>query len=747
MHQVNTTYWRQDPLNCSENCYPLPNYPQDLRDSQPFVERLLRAYIQNESGKNPVRAKTYNVLSDGNYSNTMWQQTVVFAGQLLRFYVNTLGNQVDRNTLAQRAAKDASDFMTLKVFEGSPEYCNPNCPPAIAQGFAAFKNYIGQILNQMQQSQWGGGQQSSWGQQQSNAWGSQQPKQDSVLSMFQGTGATASEALFRRQDESGVASSGNAMMDAIAERDRLLDEAEARRKEAEAKKSREIFGSGLDYDQFSGGPDGYNTGTANTGHGFSDHFQPSQSSTHPGAPDLDWLSGGSGTTTTSEQFPDTTYVHDPEPVEIEDAVLVEEWVQTPVGDDVTRAIHPAWDLSMGKPPYLPYVHADTPVPNPKLPVPLAPAFCMGIRVAHNIYTQVVLDGWIYSAKELHEMDETKHQLRYDLRPRQEPVGRVVPIYELQQDDTVVDQDFVTEAPVKLEQIVVGLEIDSAANSVMNTYNVVGSNRPAHFTYMNSRAVQVDQRYNIEDLLGNFVWTGKHANADLSVLAHGLKGLQVTSEYLYGLLNTFATQAINRVLRYELNTIARVESFADDYSELLDVLRKKYGDSILPALARCAPLVARSVACVCPPQYEDRLFLTTVTPFTAMASGFVSTPKGVDYCGEEEFTRLQTEIGDPDTPIGNACSYFVGMVRLNYMACVPWTVAEMGLGSLKAGERLLFASTNEYHAYFESVLQEAESGAPVSRVTIVTPQFEAIDLHRSEVGTQGAIVVERRSIFG
>lgn len=740
---INTQYWRQDPLNCQEQCFQLPNYPQQIRDSQPFVERLMRDYLQSVAGKNPVRARTYNELSNNNYQNQAWPKCVVFAGVLLNFYVNTMGSQGDRNNLARRAAKDSCDFMTLQIFENSPDFNNPSCPPDIAQGFGAFKNYISQILNQMQQSSWGGQQQqSSWGQQ-ANAWSNQTPKQDSVLNMFQNS-STGSDALFRRQDEALTGSTGNALLDAIMERDRKLDAEAARLKQEELDKNAQIFNSGMDYDQFSGGPSGFSTGAADTGHGFSEHFAPSQSSTHPDAPNHDWLSGG---TTTSSQFPDTVYVQEVEDAVVEEIVEIEEWIATPVGEDLSQAIHPGWDLTMGKPPYMPYVHADTPIPNPKLPVPLAPAYCMGIRVAYNLYTQVVLDGWIYSAKELHEMDYAKHQLNYNLRPRPQPAGRVVPIYELNQDENTVDQDFVTEPALKLDNVVVGLEADAAAHAAMTIYNVVAANRPVHYTYMNSRAVAVDQRYDIEELLGAFTWTGKHTTSDLSVLVEALKGLRITSEYIYKLLDGFATETLNRVLRYELNTVARVESFTEDYYELLEVLRKKYGDSILPALARTAPQVARCIACVCPPEFENRLFLTTVTPFTAMASGFKADASGVSYTGEAEFDALRAKIDDPESPIGNACGYFVGMVRLNYVACVPWSIEEMGLDHLKVGERMLFASTNEYHEYFESVLQEAEAGAPVTRVTIITPQYEAIDLHRSEVGTKGAIVVDRRSVFG
>ena len=757
--QLNQQYWRQDPLNCTEQFYPIQGFPQDFRDAQPIMERLIRAYLQSVAGSNPVRIKTYNILSNNNYQNDAWHKTVVFSGVLVRFYVNTVGGQVSRDELSRRAAKDAADFYTLQVFENSPELNNAGCPQNIAQGMAAFKSYISQILNQLQQqptqSAWGQSQQqqSAWGQQQ-NAWGTQ--KKDSTLDMFQNAGHAGSDAIFRKTEEGlPSGSTGNAYLDQMMERERLEDERARKAKEEETRKATQTFSSGAGFDQFSGGPSGYNVGAnAETGHGFQDHFESSQHSTTAGAPHLDWVESNAEIDQWAHLRPKAE-----SPV-VEDAVIVEptpvapttapaepKWVQTPVGTDFTNAIHPGWDYSNGKPPYMPYVEAVTPIPRPDLPVPVLPAKYMGIRVYFNIYTQQVIDGWIYNSEDLFKMDEKQHQLRYDLRRKEAPVGRVVPIYELNQDDSTVEQDHVTESPLVLEQAVAGLEIDAAAHSVFTVYNVVPSNRPAHFVYMNTRAVQMDQQYPIQDVLGNFVWTGKHANADLGSLVVSLRGLRTSSEYLYQRLNTFATETLNRILRYELNTVARMDSFADDYQELLEVLRKKYGDSILVALARCAPQVARSVACICPPEFEDRLFCTTVTPFTALGSGFKSTPKGMVYTSEEDYTRVQTEIGDPDTPLGIAVSFFVGMVRLNYMACVPWSLKEMGVGELKVGERLLFTSSHEYHTYFESVLAESESGAPMSRVTIVTPNYEAIDLHRSEVGTQGAIVVERRSVFG
>lgn len=727
--QLNTAYWRQDPLNGQETTFPFPGFPQDIRDAQPILERFIRAYLQEVAGSNPVRTKTYNILSDQNFQNQNWQKATCMAGVLCRYYMNTLGNREARDALTRRAAKDAADFMTLQVFEGSPEFNNQNCPADIRNGFGNFKHYITQIMQQIQGATTGSG----WGQQQ-NSWGGQtngwnQPKKDTTLDMFNGQ-TNGSEQIFRRVNDDPMGGTGNAMMDAIIERDQMLEKQRIEREQRNAQESAAMFSTGTHdlYDEYNAGPEGGSLTTSAKAE-FADHFVSS--------PDLDWMSGGSNTAVDTKTVVEPQYIMQAAaPVEVE---------QELVGSDFTRAFHPGWDLSLGKPPYMPYVHEDTPVPRADLPVPVHPAYCGNIRVYHNYYTQTVMSGWVYNNKDLNKMDPSLHQLRYDLREQPKPEGLVIPIYELNKDDVGVDQEFVKELPLKLHNAVAGLELDIAANAVKQIYNVDQAMRPVHFTYMNTRAVQVPD-INLEEAFAAFTWTGRHANSDLTVLAQAIIGLRSSSEFMAAKMDVFATETINRIMRNELNTSLRIDSFVEDYAELVQVLREQHGDKHIAALGRCSSMIARVICCVCPPEYEERLYYTTVTPFTALCSGFVSKPDGLDYCDKEAFEEAQEELRDEDHPTTRAYGNYVGLIRLGYVAVVPWTLEEMGI-DLELDARVLFPSTSEYHSYFTQVLEESQAGAPVNRVTVITTDYQAVDLHYLEVGTKGAIVVERRNVVG
>lgn len=77
MSQINTAYWRQDPMNQQGQVVPIQNLPQHQAQWQPAAEAIMRTVLQQyaQSGDH-LGIHSFNTYSQSNYMNQMWASAV-----------------------------------------------------------------------------------------------------------------------------------------------------------------------------------------------------------------------------------------------------------------------------------------------------------------------------------------------------------------------------------------------------------------------------------------------------------------------------------------------------------------------------------------------------------------------------------------------------------------------------------------------------------------------------------------------
>lgn len=195
-----------------------------------------------------------------------------------------------------------------------------------------------------------------------------------------------------------------------------------------------------------------------------------------------------------------------------------------------------------------------------------------ISVAYNFYRHFVNEtGGI--------MKYEDHELRYqNIAPVEG--NPILPVYkepEFEGTGELVQQEWLTDATFELlNSPLVGMNLDTAMAAVTFRENVAFNRKVSEFIVSSTDAVLINDMAQFKELFGGLYQDSPETN--LHTLWNLVRDLEGYSQPLYRKLNRAATEACNVNLGKILGLTMRIDSYADDWMDLLDHLLKTHGQA-------------------------------------------------------------------------------------------------------------------------------------------------------------------------
>ena len=176
---------------------------------------------------------------------------------------------------------------------------------------------------------------------------------------------------------------------------------------------------------------------------------------------------------------------------------------------------------------------------------------------------------------------------------------VIPVYthpEDQREDEPVQQTWLAEDKREvMTEPVVGMERDTAFSFVGFRENAWHTKAIHEFVRLNVDSVMLADPQEIhERFAGLFMTTPE---TDLSELWRRVQQLPSYSMALYKKINRRATVAVNEILNKRLGIPTRIDSYSEDWAELMASLQTRGGDALVRRFAGMVHLAHSSICCL------------------------------------------------------------------------------------------------------------------------------------------------------
>lgn len=197
------------------------------------------------------------------------------------------------------------------------------------------------------------------------------------------------------------------------------------------------------------------------------------------------------------------------------------------------------------------------------------------------------------------MEYAKHQMIPELRPEDPTDGVIVPVYTHPGDATEsegIKRHFLTDSKYELlKEPVIGLDAAAAFNLVDFYEDVWNTKTLTEFTILRTETEFVG---NPERFAQTYACLYK--GSEEGSLTSFLKAMQTLKDdypRLWTLLDRRATVAVNEILNQRMGLPATIDSFTEDWFDILDQLRKHYGNGIDLRMQMHLPLIRAAIGCV------------------------------------------------------------------------------------------------------------------------------------------------------
>lgn len=511
---IDMTYYRQDPWQAPESFMNLPQYPQSANELRNRIERQLRALLQGNAVDNQLRAYLYHQMSANNYVNHDWGALVTSSAQLMEAEVGR-GTVLTETNFGNILARAIQVYL-VRAVERDPNLANTlsNEQYQTIQQLAVQRNLDVELVESFNAQRAGH---------------IQQPQQ----SAYPGAGNLNRQNNFMmnqvnttRAPIGGLSRPPVQQAAPVANRTRSFEDIIASASEPEPVQ----YGH---QQQPSSRPNDVFNNLRNT-----NPEEVSARAEGKSSPVLEEV----------HLSPQAGYHHQRggEDVRFEDYFVRSEETTMPDVVDNTGDTAPNFATIM---------------------IDQRP-----ISVAYNFYRHFVNEnGGI--------MKYEDHELRYqNIAPVEG--NPILPVYkepEFEGTGELVQQEWLTDATFELlNSPLVGMNLDTAMASVTFRENVAFNRKVSEFIVTSTDAVLINDMAQFKELFGGLYQDSSETN--LHTLWNLVRDLEGYSQPLYRKLNRAATDACNINLEMILGLTMKIDSYSDDWMELLEHLLKEHGQA-------------------------------------------------------------------------------------------------------------------------------------------------------------------------
>lgn len=309
-----------------------------------------------------------------------------------------------------------------------------------------------------------------------------------------------------------------------------------------------------------------------------------------------------------------------------------------------------------------------------------------ISVAYNFYRHFVNEnGGI--------MKYEDHELRYqNIAP--EEGNPILPVYQEPETEGVGElalQEWLTDATFELlNSPLVGMNLDTAMAAVTFRENVAFNRKVSEFIVTSTDGVLINDMAQFKQLFGGLYQDSPETN--LHTLWTLVRDLEGYSQPLYRKLNRAATEACNTIIQKILGLKFDIDSYAEDWMDLLEHLVKKYGqaqhDRFVAQMYR-----VHSAICSLAGEKVHRAMLKHNTLFDSLSRqvDLIWDPENDTFrtANEKEREALLRFLTEIEGPLGFKDT-MVQIVKHDYCCLVPVVFDQLGL-ELDDGMNVIYPS--------------------------------------------------------
>lgn len=642
--QIDTTFWRQDVWNTQEQYLQLNDYPQCLNDLRDRLERQLRAFLQDTAVENQLRAYLYHQMSANNYMNADWGSLVASTAQLLEAEIYGQGQAATENLVSNVIQRAIQGFI-VRAVERDQQLANTLTQQQI--------NTFGQLVNARNNDiaivEHYAAQKYGVVQQPAGM-----PNTRTDFLRQQVSQALPVHAPMARAPASAAVSLSSSFHD-VLERAAQIDAPAAQQRTPVNQAPRQQQASGSVFSSVRNLNQAINPQASDNRQVIEEvHLSP-----HHG------------------------YVHQRggEDVRFEDFMIPSD-NELPATTSVNADIH----------------RNRRGVPFPVIDVEgyIMPLVYSPYRCGVNEETGALVKY------EDHELNVS------NIAP--EKGLPVIPVYthpEDQREDEPVQQTWLAEDKREvLPEPVVGMERDTAFAFVGFRENAWHTKNIHEFVRMNVDTVMLADPKEIHDRFAGLFMTTPET--DLSELWRRVQQLPSYSMALYKKINRRATQAVNEILGKRLGLSITIDSYSEDWSDLMAALQTKGGDALVRRFAGMVHLAHSSICCLAG-EAVHRSLLKHNACYNALSkqvglvwdgdrSSYVLPSEAMRDANQRYRTEIESELGLVDG--------IVMLVDQEYCCLLPVEFDCLGL-AISDGPTVVYpSSTPELNKLLHGVVERA-----------------------------------------
>lgn len=294
---------------------------------------------------------------------------------------------------------------------------------------------------------------------------------------------------------------------------------------------------------------------------------------------------------------------------------------------------------------------------------------------------VVYDSFYYQLDEkgnlMKQEDHIIAEASFDTKPAMpviphyKPIDKTAPESHLNTQVSFLKSGDVENGLIVLDDTIVGLPLDTAANFVNLRTNAYATGRVVEFGLLSVDAVFVpDAEEFYKKFSGLLI---EDPETDLSKLMELVKDSGDINDVLYRKLNRRVTTAINRILKENLGLSISISDGASDWMDLPKYLRTKKGEAYMNALGDCGMSLLNAASCVANGAMDETLRgYNSLKLHLNQSSGIALDRKEYNFRPMDE-----EEIKAADIRVKSECEAgcigdesFVQLVYRDYVALLP-----------------------------------------------------------------------------